>query len=191
MRALCHRRRRLHRLEPRRRPARARRRGDVVDDLSTGRRENLDGALGDGRRAASRLDIRDAEALRRPSWSACGPRSSSTWRRRSTCASRWPTPPSTPRINVVGTINCSSAAHARGRAALRQHLHRRRDLRRGPGHPGARGPPGGARGALRPVEVLRRGLLPSSSAACTACRPSRCATATSTARARTRSARPA
>ena len=39
------RRRRLHRLEPRRRPAGARRRGaSCVDDLSTGRRENLDGA---------------------------------------------------------------------------------------------------------------------------------------------------
>ncbi len=45
------------------------------------------------------------------------------------------------------------------RAARGQHLDRRRHLRRGPDHPGARGAPGRARVPLRPVEVLRRELL--------------------------------
>ena len=56
-----------------------------------------------------------------------------------------------------------SAAQAHGVRARGQHLHRRRHLRRGPDHPRARGPPGRARGALRPVEVLRRAATASSS----------------------------
>ena len=78
-----------------------------------------------------------------------------------------------------------------GRAARRQHLHRRRDLRRGQDHPRARGPPGRARGAVRHVEVLRRGLLQPVHAPARPVDASRCATATSTARARIHSARPA
>ena len=62
------------------------------------------------------------------------------------------------RTNVEGTINVLRAARGR-RRTRRQQLDRRRDLRRGPDPPGARGPSGRAQGALRPVEVLRRALL--------------------------------
>ena len=123
-------------------------------------------------------------------WPAPSRRRSSTLRHRSTCAARPPTPRSTRGSTSRARSTCSTRPAGRACGAC-QHLHRRRDLRRGQDPPRARGPPGRARGAVRPVEVLRRGLLRACSRACTACRRSRCATATSTARARIRSARPA
>ena len=71
-------------------------RGDevtVVDDLSTGRRENLDGALATARSWSSRTS---GTPTRSPRWSARRSRKrSSTSPPRSTCASRSKTPPST------------------------------------------------------------------------------------------------
>ena len=108
-------------------------RGDevmVLDDLSTGRRENLDAAL-EGGRGAGRGDIRDAERLAALAPSE-RPEPSSTWRPRSTCASL-AEPAFDAEINVVGTVNMLEAARAAERAPLRVRLHRRRDLRRGRG----------------------------------------------------------
>ena len=72
-------------------------RGDdvsVVDDLSTGRRENLDGALAAGAR------LHEASVTDGAPWPPCSPRSaptsSSTSPRRSTCAAPSRTRPSTP-----------------------------------------------------------------------------------------------
>ncbi len=103
---LGHRRRGVHRLEPGRCAAGARRRGD-------GRRRPLDRAAGEPRRGAGEraptlveADIRDAAAVARLAASPPGPRSSSTWRRRSTCASRSPTRPSTPRSTSAAPPTC-------------------------------------------------------------------------------------
>ena len=62
-------------------------------------------------------------------------------------------------INVIGTINMLEAARAVRRAPVRVRLHRRRDLRRDRRAPDARGRRDQPRGALRPGEVLGRGLL--------------------------------
>ncbi len=83
-------------------------RGDevtVVDDLSTGRRGNLDGALASGAELVE-LDIRDAAALAALA-SERSPRPSSTWPRRSTSASRWRTRPSTPKSTSAAPPTCS------------------------------------------------------------------------------------
>ena len=135
-------------------------RGDevtVIDDLSTGRRENLEQALANGAELIE-LDIRDAEAV-----------ADAVERVRA----RGDLPPRRPdRRAQVGGRPGERLARERGghdqRAQRRagggvrradQHLDRRRDLRRGPDHPRPGGPPGGARVALRAVEVLRRELL--------------------------------
>ena len=71
-------------------------RGDevtVLDNLSTGHRENLQTALGGGAELVE-LDIRDDRAVMACS-SACAPRPCSTWPRRSTFASPSPTRRST------------------------------------------------------------------------------------------------
>ena len=84
-------------------------RGDevtVVDDLSTGRRENLDGALAAGAELVE-LDIRDAGAAGRGGARGARPRRSSTWPPRSTSASRSPTRPSTPRSTSAAPPTCS------------------------------------------------------------------------------------
>ena len=135
-------------------------RGDevtVLDNLSTGRRENLEQALAAGAELVE-VDLRDAEAV-----------SELVERTR-------------PEVDLppgraggraqVGRGPGLGLGRERGRhgerAERRQRprrapggvrLDRRRDLRRGADDPGARGPPGGARGALRPLEVLRRELL--------------------------------
>ena len=85
-----HRGRGVHRLARGRGAARARRRGDVVDDLSTGKRENVP----DGARLVER-DIR-AGARRRLRRRPAGGRAS-TSPPRPTCASRSSGPSSTPR----------------------------------------------------------------------------------------------
>ena len=106
-----HRRSRLHRLQPRRRPARARRRGErrrrpldrAAARTSTARRRRLheasitDGAR-DGRAAAPRS----------------GPRPSSTSPRRSTSAARSPTRRSTPRSTSAAPPSMLEAARAAG-----------------------------------------------------------------------------
>ena len=62
MRTLRDRRRRLHRLAPRRRPRRPWRRVTIVDDLSNGRESNIADGLAAGARLV-RADIRDGAAL--------------------------------------------------------------------------------------------------------------------------------
>ncbi len=84
-------------------------RGDeviVVDDLSTGRRENLERALANGRDAGRGRHPRPRRDRgdRRPRASRGR---SSTWPPRSTCASRSPTPPSTPRSTSAAPPTCS------------------------------------------------------------------------------------
>ena len=91
-------------------------RGDevtVVDDLSTGRRENLDGALAAGATLVE-ADIRDARRAEQTLAAESGPRPSSTWPPRSTCASRSPTPPSTPRSTSAAPPTCSRRRAAAG-----------------------------------------------------------------------------
>ena len=63
-------------------------------------------------------------------------------------------------INVGGTANLLEAAREAGTLALRLHLHRRGDLRRGrgPGAAAGRGRRGRAALPLRPEQVRRRGL---------------------------------
>ena len=84
-------------------------RGDevmVVDDLSTGRRENLDGALAAGRGAGRAGRPRRGRRAERIGASA-KPERSSTSRPRSTCACRSPTRPSTPRSTSTAPSTCS------------------------------------------------------------------------------------
>ena len=117
----------------------ARRRGDVLDNLSTGRRENIDGALARGAELVE-ADIRDGAAVRdvvervRPE--VVFHLAAQIDVRKSAAD-----PAFDARVNVVGTINVLEAARAAGVRPVRQHLDRRRDLRRGPDHPRARGPP--------------------------------------------------
>ena len=106
------RRRRLHRLEPRRRAARPGPRGPVVDDLSSGKREQPRGRAGAGA-TLQRADIRDGAAMRELS-RACARGRSSTSPRRSTCASRSPTRPTT-RARTSGAR--STCSRRRGRPA--------------------------------------------------------------------------
>ena len=148
-------------------------RGDevtVVDDLSTGRRENLDGALAAGAELVE-LDIRDARGAGRAGRRARGPRSSSTWPRRSTSASRSPTPPSTPRSTSAAPPTCSrrrappgsrrvvfvstgGAIYGEGEGQQLPLDERRADraaLRLRPEQVRRRGLPGALRAALRPL----------------------------------------
>ena len=93
-------------------------RGDevtIVDDLSTGRAENLEKAIELGAKLVV-LDIRDAAELD-GAFAAARPQVVfSTSPLRSTCASRWPTPAWDAQINVGGTINvlCCARRSAHG-----------------------------------------------------------------------------
>ena len=107
-------------------------RGDevtVVDDLSTGRRGNLDGALAAGAELVE-LDIRDGAALaalaaeRRPE--AVFHLAAQIDVRKSL-----EDPAFDAAVNVGGTANVLEAARAAERRPRRLRLHRRRDLRRG------------------------------------------------------------
>jgi uncharacterized protein YbjT (DUF2867 family) len=62
-------------------------------------------------------------------------------------------------VNVVGTINVLEAARLTGVKRVRQHVDRRRDLRRGGAHADARERAAAADGRLRAEQVLRRGVL--------------------------------
>ena len=84
-------------------------RGDeaiVVDDLSTGRRENIEQALGNGATLVE-ADIRDRAAIEEIAGARAPRGRSSTWPPRSTCASRSPTRPSTPRSTSAAPPTCS------------------------------------------------------------------------------------
>src|SRR2546423_8016237 len=90
-------------------------RGDevtVVDDLSTGRRENLDGAIANGAELVE-ADIRDAEAMvdvvKRAQPEAVFHLAAQIDVRKSTANPGWDA-----RINVEGTINMLQAARAAG-----------------------------------------------------------------------------
>ena len=89
----------------------------VVDDLSTGRRENLDGALAAGAELVE-LDIRDGAGAGRAWPPRRGRRRSSTSPPRSTSASRSPTPPSTPRSTSAAPPTCSRRRAPRSRARV-------------------------------------------------------------------------
>ena len=94
-------------------------RGDeviVVDDLSTGRRENLEPGAGQRRDAGRGRHPRPRRA--RGAGRPRAPRGrSSTWPPRSTCASRSPTPPSTPRSTSAAPPTCSRRRARPGRGA--------------------------------------------------------------------------
>ena len=93
-------------------------RGDrvaVIDDLSSGKRENLAGALAAGAQLHE-LDVRDAP---RRGWSlraTCGRSSCSTWPPRSTCAAPWTIRPPTRRSTCWARSTCSPP-HARSARA--------------------------------------------------------------------------
>ena len=135
-------------------------RGDevtVVDNLATGRLENLDGARRRGI-AFHEADITDAGRLRKV---FAGSRPDIVFHlaaqidvRKSIEDPAWDA-----SINVGGTINVLEAARHSGRRARRQHLDRRRDLRRGRADPDARERVAAPDGRLRDEQALRRDLL--------------------------------
>ena len=105
-------------------------RGDevtVVDDLSTGRRENLDGSAGGGRDAREQ-DIRDGGALAELV-AAARPEVVFHLAAQIDVRKSVAEPAFDASINVGGTANVLEAARDGGRAARRLHLDRRRDLR--------------------------------------------------------------
>ena len=112
-----HRRGRVHRLPPRRSPARggrARSRSSTTSRAAI--RDNLADALKRGARAAGgRGHRRRRDASRRSS--ARRPEVVSTWPPRSTCAARSRIPPTDAHVNVVGTAACWR--RPRGRHAAR------------------------------------------------------------------------
>ena len=166
-------------------------RGDevtVLDDLSTGKRENLEQALANGAQLEE-VDVRDAEAVSdlvgRTKPDVIFHLAAQIDVRKSVAD-----PANDARVNVEGTVNVLSAAQEHGvprvvntstGGAIYGEGSRSRRRRTTRAHP--RRPTASRSGA--PSSTAR------SSPACTASPPSRCATATSTARARTRSARPA
>ena len=107
-------------------------RGDevlVVDNLATGKRENLTAALSRGA-GFDEADIRDADRMRSV-FAAARPDivfhlAAQIDVRKSIEDPAWDA-----GVNVVGTINVLEAARAGRRQARGQHLDRRRDLRRG------------------------------------------------------------
>ena len=167
-------------------------RGDevtVVDDLSTGKRDNLDVALGADANLVE-LDIRDAPALAEQ-FERVAPEvvfhlAAQIDVRRSVAD-----PALDSRVNVEGTINVLNAARAAGVKRVVNTSTGGAIYGEGQVIPAPEDHPVAPGGPLRPVEVLRRALLRAVHARCTGSRPCRCATATSTGRVRTRSARPA
>ena len=137
-------------------------RGDrvtVIDNLSTGKRSNLERALASAAPTLHEADVRDAERGGRDLRRRVGPRWCSTWPPRSTCATRSRTRPTTPRSNVLGTIAVLEAARAAGarrvvNTSTGGGLYGDAELL-----PDARGPPDPAAGALRAGQARRRGLL--------------------------------
>ena len=137
-------------------------RGDevtVVDDLSTGRRENLDGALAGGREAGRAGRPRGRRAGRAGSPSE-RPEVVFHLAAQIDVRKSLADPAFDAAINVGGTANLLEAARGGGLAAGRLRLHRRRDLRRGRGQAAAarRGRADRTALRLRPEQVRRRGL---------------------------------
>ncbi len=136
-------------------------RGDevtVVDDLSTGRRENLDGALAGGARLVE-IDVRDGAALRDLALEA-RPEAIFHLAAQIDVRKSVEDPAFDASINVGGTALDARGRTRRGLAAGRLRLDRRRDLRRGRG-----AGPAARRGRadrpalrLRPEQVRSRGL---------------------------------
>ena len=171
-------------------------RGDevvVLDDLSSGKRENLERRPRRPAPSWSRASVTDDAARRRGLRRAPTPSSSSTSPRRSTSAARSPTRPTTSASTSAARSSCSSAPARHGAArfvfaSTGGAIYGEGEGRELPLDRGRRVPP---RRALRPVEARRRGLPRPLPAPVRARDRRRCGSATSTARARTRAARPA
>ncbi len=136
-------------------------RGDeviVVDDLSTGRRENLAGALEAGAELVE-ADIRDAEAMNELA-TAREPEQVFHLAAQIDVRRSVADPAFDAGINVGGTANMLEAARLARDEAVRLRLHRRRDLRRGRRQGAAARRGGGERAArpLRAEQARRRGL---------------------------------
>ncbi len=137
-------------------------RGDtvtVIDNLSTGKRANLESALDGGRASCTSVDVTDAAARRPVPSPTSAPRSSSTSPLRSTSATRSSDPAGDATINVLGTIAVLEAARSARHAAGGQHLDRRRPVRRRRAAAHARGLRDPPAGPLRAEQARRRGLL--------------------------------
>ena len=166
-------------------------RGDdvtVVDDLSTGKSDNLEAALGGGG-ALVELDIRDAEAVAE-TLREVAPETIFHIAAQIDVRKSVADPAHDARVNVEGTINLLSAARDAGvrrfvNTSTGGAIYGEGQIIPAPeDHPVAPEAPYGLSKfcAENYCEMFRR---------CTASPRSRCATATSTGRARTRSARPA
>ena len=169
-------------------------RGDevtVVDDLSTGRRENLDGALAAGASwSSSTSATRAALAELAGASGARGDLPPGRPDRRAQVARR----PGLRRLDQRRRHRQRARGGARGGdAAGRLRLHRRGDLRRGRRAAAAADEDARDRAPLRlrPEQVRRPRATWRCTSASTGSPASACGSATSTARARTRSARPA
>ena len=167
-------------------------RGDevtIVDNLSTGKRENLEGALSNGATLAE-IDIREAEAVSdvvgRAKPDVIFHLAAQIDVRKSVAD-----PANDARINVEGTINVlERRAGARRRRGWSTPPPAAPSTARASSSPRPRT----TRARPRRPTACRSGAPSStarSSTACTASRPSRSVTGTSTDRDRTRSARPA
>ena len=170
-------------------------RGDevtVVDDLSTGRRENLDGALAAGAELVE-LDIRDARRAERRWPAERGPRSIFHLAAQIDVRKSLDDPAFDASINVGGTANVLEAARAAGVGRVVFVSTGGAIYGEGEGQQLPLDERRADRAALRlrPEQVRRRGLPGALRAPLRALRRWRCGSATSTARARTRSARPA
>ena len=136
-------------------------RGDevvVLDDLSTGRRENLAGAFERGAELIE-ADIADPAAVA-AAFDAHRRRRSSISPRRSTSAARWPTPSTTSASTSAARSTCSSSPRLHGTERVLFASTGGRDLRRGrrARPPPARGGGVPSRRAVRPVQARGRGV---------------------------------
>ena len=135
-------------------------RGDevtVLDNISTGRRENLDGALAGGAELAE-VDLRDAGAVdglvERSRPDAIFHLGAQVDVRKSVGD-----PAFDAAVNVGGTVNVLSAANAHGVGRVVFASTGGAIYGEVPDHPGNRGFPRCARGPVRALQVLRRELL--------------------------------
>jgi len=133
----------------------------VIDDLSTGRRENLDGRSNAARGCAC------STSATRPSWPAWSSRTSPTrssiWPRRSTCAARWPNRRGIRRSTWAGRSTCSrrpASTEWRGSSTPRPAARSTATRRRSPRTSRRRR----CRGGLRPEQAGAEGTSASTSA---------------------------
>ena len=128
---------------------------EVLDDLSTGKRENLE-------RAAAALlheaDLRDAERVA-ALVEAAAPDVIFHLGAQIDVRRAVADPAFDAAVNVGRDDQRARGGPARGRPARRELLHRRRDLRRRRHDPDRRGHDAGADGAVRPEQARGRGLL--------------------------------